>query len=408
MTHPRSELEVAQAPRFRSYVVAVLCGLLIYFLTAALINYYFDPFTVYKPLRAWKHVPRTTNIERVTLSHDLRRAEPIDVLFIGSSRVRYVFGKNGGSVEKSSSAAYFPNKHVYIAAMVGSNIHVMRRVFEHALHYHPIQELVFLVDDVMLNTNRPLGAGWNDSNYYGSPTYYTPLERALQMVDFSMLQSSVGLWLANSGRKANDTEPLSYNHDIQAQWRQNVAEFSRRDLYGCYEIGSAPVSELDQIIVLAKRHNVKVTLISSFIHPAFFEFFYDSDGGKGLRRFLTVLRNAAVKYSVPAWYYTPYSPIARGTPRIHYFQPAFYDAPDFADPGHANFLMYTRLFDRAFLGKKNSDVLGWLLNDVKVDDIMNDLHNSYRKNQAAGGISLLKQIPKLVADANCPVGRKQN
>jgi hypothetical protein len=175
---PVSDSRFGNLNRFHRYLLIVLGGLVVYIVVAATINFHFDPWTIYRPLRE-KVVPRETNLERVTVAHDLRRADKIDVLLLGSSRVRYMLARHGGEVDKQASAPFFGDRHAYAAGMAGTNIHVMRRVFEHALHYHPIEHLVFLLDDVMLNAYRPLGPGWNEANYYGSPNYQTSLERAM-------------------------------------------------------------------------------------------------------------------------------------------------------------------------------------------------------------------------------------
>ena len=172
---------------FHRYVVFVIGGLAIYMALAVSVNIFVDPWELYGPLH-YKVVPKGVNFERVTLAHNIRLSARIDILLLGSSRIRYLLDKgNARLVDPQKTATFWGEGRVFNAALAGANMHQMRRVFEHALHYHPVRELVFLLDDVMLNSNRPLANGWYEYNYFGSPDYQSPLERALSLADAAML-----------------------------------------------------------------------------------------------------------------------------------------------------------------------------------------------------------------------------
>lgn len=360
---------------FHRYVVFVIGGLAIYVAFAVSVNVFVDPWELYGPLRT-KVSPKGVNFERVTLAHDIRLSEKFDVLLLGSSRIRYLIDRGGARlVDPQKTATFWGEGRVFNAALAGANMHQMRRVFEHALHYHPVRELVFLLDDVMLNSNRPLANGWYEYNYFGSPDYQSPLERALSLADAAMLEASVRILLANHVMTApvsGDTSSVSPELS-GAQWEQGIAEFDRRDLYGCFQIGPNPRDEFDRILVLAKQNHVKVTLLTSLIHPSLFEYFYRSDEGEGVRVFLSVIRDAALRHAVPAWYFSPFSPVTRGAPRVSYMRSEFYESPDYFDPGHANHLIGIKLLDRAIRGIEQSDLNAYRLDQQPAEEVFDSI-----------------------------------
>ncbi len=365
--------EIAQTANFRGYFSVLAACLAAYMTIAAAINYWVDPWEIWRSLPPYIKVPQEITFEHITLAHNIRNAEPIDVLMLGSSRARYLLTDGVvRDIDPSRSRKIFGNQHVFQAAMAGSNIYHMRRVFEHALHYHPIRELVFLVDDVMLNMHRPRG-GWRDYNYYGSSTYQTPLERALSLVDFPMLEASVRLIVENLKPRADAGAKTQDAVDIDKYWRGGVGEFSRKDLYGCYVIGDKQREDLDRILDLAARNNVRVMLITPFIHPALFEYFYRSDQGAGVKEYLSTLTDAAVRFQVPLWFFSPYSAITNGTPHLFNTDPAFFEQPDFYDPGHANYAIGTRILEVVLLGAEHAELQGFRLDILGVENVLDQI-----------------------------------
>ena len=354
--------------RYRRHVQVLIFGLATYVALAAGVNLWIDPWELWRPLPDSDR-SHTTNNERISLANDIHNSEKFEVLLLGSSRARYLLN-NGKSqhIEKDAARPFFGEKPVFDAALAGASIRHMRRIFEHALHYHPVGELVLLLDDVMMNTYRPLGSGWNEANYYGSPNYQTALERVLSLADFSMFESSARILLAKS--RVPSKEVNEKVGDISDSWRNGIEEFSRRELYGCYEIGPSPRDDLDRLLSLAKQRNIRVTIIASFIHPALFEYFYRSDSGKGMKLFMAAVGDAASRHDVPAWFFSPFTSITSGTPRIGYADPEFYDKPDFYDPGHANYLIGKRLLEWTLKGVQHDDLRGYRLDKSSPDEIL--------------------------------------
>lgn len=254
--------------RYRRHVQVLIFGLAAYVALAAGVNLWIDPWEIWRPLSASDR-PHTMNNERISLANDIRNSDKFEALLLGSSRVRYLFDKGDSRhTQIDLTRPFFGEKRAFDAALAGANIHHMRRVFEHALRYHPVSDLVLLLDDVMMNTYRPLGNGWNEANYYGSSNYLTGLERVLSLADFSMLKSSTNILRARIETPAKDANKNVLG--IPEVWKKDTEEFSRRDLYGCYEIGPSSRDDLDRLLTLAKQHNVRVTIIASFIHSSCF------------------------------------------------------------------------------------------------------------------------------------------
>jgi hypothetical protein len=383
---------------FKSHAINLLVGIGAYCCVSAGLNYWMDPWQIYGPSR----YSGESRAERITLAHNIRNAPPFDVLLLGSSRVRYLID-NGRqrSPDRLLTEPYFGNQTVFNAALAGSNIYQMRRIFEHALHKHKPKELVLLLDDVMLNSYRPLGSGWHEYNYYGSPSYHNALERALSLVDFAMLKETAAFmleWIRGNEQLAGEIVSLPDS------WGQNIIEFSRRDLYGCYEINAASNGELDQILTLAKSHGVHVTLMVSFIHPALFEYSYRSDDGHSQRLFLSEVRNLARKYQVPAWFFSPYSSLSSGTPHVSYTSPDFEANPDFYDPGHANSKIGHKMLATALKGESNAELVGYRLNESTINDIFASLKRQRERSLREGDIRFTEFVVEhpLVQRQACP------
>ncbi len=364
---PQIEVEAPVVPRggrFRRYAATVLGSLVCYLLVTVSINLYVDPWEMFGPLR---FPLGDINLERISLAHNIRLAEKFDVLLLGSSRVRHILSDGDNRIEDQRvTAPLFDDARVFNAALAGSNMHQMRRIFEHALHYHPVKELVFLVDDVMFNTYRSVGAGWQESNYYGSLNYQTPLERVLSLTDFWMLELSLRILTAEESAPASEGQSFG----DPALWEAWIREFNRRDLYGCYEIGKRPRQEFDRILTLAKEHGVRVTLISSLVHPTLFEYFYRSDDGSGLKTFLSALREGAKRHRVPAWYFSPFSPVTHGTPHWYFGEKNPNGDPTFDDPGHSNSAMGRRILDIALKGAKSTRLRGLRVDELPLDEVV--------------------------------------
>ena len=366
-----SGAQVVASKGFRRHVVVLLLGLVTYFGFAASINYWMDPWEIFHPTR-YSAAPSWVKTERITLAHNIRNAAPFDVLLLGSSRIRYLVVDGGPrNPDVSITAPYFGDKNVYNAALAGSNIYQMRRILEHALHYHPVKEMVLLLDDVMMNTHRPLGNGWQEFNYYGSPSFQTDLERWLSLVDFAMLKETAGFILEAQTKSAQGGAPTS--DGLNNVWTSGLGEFTRRDLYGCFEIDARTRGELDRILSIAKEQGIRVTLISSFIHPALFEYSYRSDNGLSQRNYLTLVRELAIKHQVPAWLFSPYSAITSGSPHRSYALEEFKSSPDFFDPGHANAQIGRKMLDLALKDQASPDLNGYRLNDISMDNLLNEL-----------------------------------
>lgn len=388
--------------RYRRHVQVLIFGLAAYVALAAGVNLWIDPWEIWRPLSASDR-PHTMNNERISLANDIRNSDKFEALLLGSSRVRYLFDKGDSRhTQIDLTRPFFGEKRAFDAALAGANIHHMRRVFEHALRYHPVSDLVLLLDDVMMNTYRPLGNGWNEANYYGSSNYLTGLERVLSLADFSMLKSSTNILRARIETPAKDANMKVLG--IPEVWKNDTEEFSRRDLYGCYEIGPSSRDDLDRLLTLAKQHNVRVTIIASFIHPVLFEYFYRSDKGAGLRLFMSAVGELAIRHDVPAWYFSPFTSITSGTPRIGYSNPEFFDRPDFYDPGHANYLIGKRLLEWTLKGVRHDDMQGYRLDKSSPDEILSSIEPGRTLRIQNNDIQFLDFIVSnpLIAGHACP------
>ena len=386
-------------------------GLALYVLVGAAVNFWVDPWEVWRKLPSDWVIPRDTNFERVTLANNIRNAKRFDVLLLGSSRAVNLMGSSEREVDIQASAPFFGERRVFIASLAGTNIYSKRRILEHALHYHPVREVVLLIDDVMMNVHRPNGIGWQESNYFGSLNYQTTMERMLSLADFSMLHASVGLLHANMLRaSAQGDSKLGNVDDFDARWRaemiRRTEEFRRRDLYGCFEITQKPRNELGRFLELAKQNNVRVTIISSFIHPLLFEFSYRSDNGQAQRDFLSALKDAADRHNVPTWFFSPLSPIVRSTLRTEPLRRPPGN-PDFDDVGHVNAQMAKMLLERALKGVNRDDLKGYRLNDTTIDEVITDVQ-AQRELWDQGNYLIfedhLKSNP-LIARQECPSSR---
>lgn len=377
----RERSEDSRARAFRRYLRIALGGLVAYVVFAVSVNFLVDPWELYGPLRTTASLPGGGNLERVTLAHNIRLAEKFDVLLLGSSRVRYLLDEGRvRPLDPKKATAFWGGKRVFNAALAGANVHQIRRIFEHALHYHPIHEVVFMVDDVMLNSYRPLGNGWYEYNYFGSQDYQTSFERALLLADAAMLEASARILLANYATRASVSgNTLSTPSGLSdALWERGIAEFQRRDLYGCFEIGQSPRDELDRIFVLARQNHVKVTLLTSLVHASLFEYFYRSDEGAGVREFLSVIREAGLRHAVPVWYFSPFSPAASKAPQVNFISPGLYESPDYFDPAHVKSLIGVKLLDRALRGVERSDLRAYRLDQQPVEEVFDSIRSDRR------------------------------
>lgn len=389
-------------PAYLLFARSVVLGSFLYALIAILINAWIDPWQILGPPK-FETRNDDTNFERISLAHEIRRAKSSEVLLLGSSRVRYILGDGGNRlIESAMSKPYFGEMRVFNAALAGANIHVVRRVFEHALHYQSITEVVLLLDDVMLNKYRPAGMGWKEQNYFGDGNYQNIVERYLELIDFSMLSSSLKLLFS----RMKDRPPKKAGHveKLEPQaWMHLIEEFSRRDLYGCYEIDAETIRELELIFELAQKHGVRLTVIASFIHPTLAEYFFRGDNGTSFIRFLSVVRESAVRYQLSSWFVSPYSKITNGTPLRAYDDPSFLGAPDFYDPGHANLAAYRKILNAVF-SDGTGDMVAMRLDTLSLSQIDAKLRRSRddyllnKENKFWDRLDSLKLVPK----SRCP------
>lgn len=368
----REKAENSRAHAFRRYLRIALGGLVVYVVFAVSVNFFVDPWELYGPLRIKGSLPGGINLERVTLAHNIRLAEKFSVLLLGSSRVRYLVDEGRVRLlDPKKTAKFWGGERVFNAALAGANVHQIRRIFEHALHYHPIHEVVFMVDDIMLNSYRPVGNGWYEYNYFGSQDYQTSFERTLLLADAAMLEASARILLANytpmASISGNMLSPPSGLSD--ALWERGILEFQRRDMYGCFEIRQSPRDELDRIFELAKQNHVKVTLLTSLVHASLFEYFYRSDEGAGVREFLSAIREVGLRHAVPVWYFSPFSPAASKAPQVNFISPGLYESPDYFDPQHVKPLIGVKLLDRALRGVEQSDLSAYRLDQQPTEEV---------------------------------------
>jgi hypothetical protein len=404
---PQPQAGVELPAAYRRYLLLVVAGLVVYVLVGAAINFWMDPWEVWRPLPAYRVIPRGTNYERATIPNNIRNAAPFEVLLLGSSRVGPFLQSASREVDPAVSAPFFGQRRVFRANLAGTNIYTMSRILEHALHYHPVNEVLLLTDDVMLNVYRPNGAGWQERNYFGSSNYQTTVERVLSLADFSMLQASLGLIAANlHDSDARPAEPPPGQAEIAARVRADaiarIEEFRRRDLYGCLEITQKPREELGRFLEVARQSKVRVTVVSAFIHPALFEFSYRSDDGRAQRDYVEALKEAADRYGVATWFISPFSPIAYGAPRSK--SPG---EPDFEDVGHTNPEMAALVLNRVLKGIEHTGLLAYRLNDVAVDDVVAAVRTQREQWLQAKDLPFadyLKANP-LIARSDCPRSR---
>jgi hypothetical protein len=303
------------------------------------INVAVDPYQILHDFRPTPLTPARPDLheDRITLPYKMLR-EPAQVLIVGSSRARYVL--NDGtqtSVAKSDSRPFFGKLQVETVAISGANIHVMRRAVEHGLHVDHVQQVVLLIDDVAMNHYRPDGDGWKDARFQGGTPSESRIEMFGNFLNSAMLKASFTAVAQSRTNATAAPSPPPTEDQLLQQWRHDLAEFYRTDLYGCYQVTSQEKSELDRLLRDLRSAGVTTYILTPAIHATLFEQIWRTGSWPQYGTFLRLLTEEGASNGVPVWHFSPYTPITNPWPPFvnrNTSDPDEY--PWYSDPGHSN------------------------------------------------------------------------
>jgi len=284
--------------------------------------------------------------ERITHAYWMRQ-NTFDVLHVGSSRVRYMLDKGiDGIISSAQSKTVYPDKTVYSAGISGTNMHIMRRVTEHALALQDLSQAILLIDFVSMNDARPDGAGWKDERYEGGRISESKIAILSNYLSFNMFSTSLENMFPDIFANKDESsianiikmpEPRSQK-DKEEQWKLLTSEFFRYDLYGCYSLSQRAIEDIDVTLAQLKGRDVDVKILFPPIHYTLYEMIWRTGNWENYKNFVRSVVKIAAKYDVPTWHSSPYTPFTdMDILKYDYAVDKEFDLqPNYYDPGHAN------------------------------------------------------------------------
>ncbi|MEG3618600.1 hypothetical protein V5T82_09055 [Magnetovibrio sp. PR-2] len=243
-----------------------------------------------------------------------------------------------GYINTDVAAEIYPEMSVYSAGVSGTNIHVMRRIAEHAVELHDVQSVIMMIDFVSMNDARPDGAGWKDERYLGGRITETPIAVYSNFLSFEMAKSSWSKLNQDEKSPVDVTRKSRTRSQRETLWQQALVEFYRYDLYGCYSLSDQTAEHLDKALAVLKQNNVDVIIMTPVIHSTLLEMVEWTNNWPNYEKFLHVLTAVGAKYDVPVWHFSPYSQLTSFDvlSESHKIDSDDTNVHSFYDPGHAS------------------------------------------------------------------------
>lgn len=294
-------------------------------------NFFVDPWGLV-------HNNRFAAPERIGLSYYIRKNN-FETMILGSSRTRYLLRDQGsdGLVDTSKTLpSIFENNKVFVAALSGANIYVMKRVIDHTLILKNLKNLILVIDFSSMNDRRPNGNGWKDERFEGAQITEGQFSKFSNFLSFEMLKSSYNFLKVKNSKELIKKE-RSYEI-IKSQWTYNLSEFLRYDLYGCYTTNSKTWGYLETMFKNLKANNVKVKVIIPGLHYSMYEMIFRTGNWDKYKFFLKNVKNINKKYDNELFLISPYKAL-KDIEVLNYdyqYHKEFFNSPNFFDPGHLN------------------------------------------------------------------------
>jgi len=282
----------------KSFVLFFCAPVLTLFFAIMGLNIIVDPLALFsdpQPNDILAEKPFRSIPEHLTLPLTIRNANAIGTLIVGSSTSRQLLETPGNRIRASKTdRRLFPNDPIFNAALGGGTVHMALDVIRHALAFHDIKEIVYVLNFDGLSAKRNISENYHSENYDGRAggQSYARILPFLWNADTAL--DSLKTLVLNSPL---DSKPLGIAKadtlSIRKRWLRNTRDYMYVGLYADFVMTSAETDAINDMISLAKSKDIKFTVMASPIHPIQMEMIYQANVFGAYAKHLRVISDIA-------------------------------------------------------------------------------------------------------------------
>jgi len=326
----------------RNFVIFFYVPVLTVFIVVMGLNIYVDPLKLFGdpqpgdqfPIKSFESIP-----EHLTLPIVIRNTDNIGTLIVGSSTARYLLDTPSSRVKSSEAARkLFPHTPIFNAALSGGTVHMALSVIKHALAFHDIKEIVYVLNFDGLSAKRKVSENFLPKQYDGL-TGFRSYARILPILwSYETTADSFNTIALNrlTPRSTALTHESKGILSVKQRWLRNTSEYLYPGLYSDFEMTESEVDAIKKIIALAKSRDIKLSIIVSPIHPVQMEMIYETGKFKEYSRHLNSLNKLCEKNKIPLVAFNIYAPPFASNFFNSETEAFGSDRPSFSDGVHFN------------------------------------------------------------------------
>jgi len=298
----------------RNFVIVFCVPIFTVFIVVMSLNVYVDPLKLFGdpqpgdqfPIKSFESIP-----EHLTLPIVIRNTDNIGTLIVGSSTARYLLDTPSSRVKSSEAAKkLFPHTPIFNAALSGGTVHMALSVIQHALAFHDIKEIVYVLNFDGLSAKRKVSENFLPKQYDGLAGFRS-YARILPIL-WSSETTADSLKTIALNRSTTTSTTLTQENkgtlSTKQRWLRNTSEYLYPGLYSDFEMTESEVNAIKKIITLAKSRNIELSIIASPIHPVQMEMIYETGIFKEYSRHLNVLTELCEENKIPLVAFNIYAP----------------------------------------------------------------------------------------------------
>jgi len=297
----------------RNFVIVFCISIIAVFIAVMGLNIYVDPLKLFGDPQAgdqFSKKPFESIPEHLTLPIVIRNTASIGTLIVGSSTARYLLDNPSSRVRTSERAqALFPHTPIFNAALSGATVHMTLKVIEHALAFHDIKEIVYVLNFDGLSAKRKISENFLPKQYDGLKGFRT-YARILPILwsPGTTLDSFKTISLNTSATTEQQPQEEKSHLSPRDRWLRNSSEYLYPGLYADFVMTESEIKAVKDIIILAKSKGVKLSIVVSPIHPIQMELVYETGLFKEYTRHLNILTKLCEINNIPLVAFNIYSP----------------------------------------------------------------------------------------------------
>lgn len=265
----------------RSFVLFFCIPIFVGFATIMGMNIYVDPLALFGaphpgdtfPEKNFQSIP-----EHMTLPIVIRNANEIGTLIVGSSTARYVLENPSNRIRNSETAKLlFSNGPVFNAALGGGTVHMALDVIQHAAAFHDVKEVVYVLNFDGLSAKRNVSENYHAKHYDGlkGGRAYARILPILWSTETT--QDSIKTLISRYLPSAAEADVKGKGAvSARTRWLRNTGDYLYAGLYSDFDMTTAEIQAIKDIVALAKSRGIKLSIMASPIHPIQMEMIFEA------------------------------------------------------------------------------------------------------------------------------------